>query len=518
MKKKHLVVTFLFLLIIQIPTLFAQEFLACDGRIVQIAEDSSGSLLAVCDGSSVVVYNLSDYSQVCELYDEKVSKMSFYMEGDSKYFAVMTKDGQYIVRKFYYSDEQWHCEDGEPYFYADCADKTGKKSLTAVSFSNNSDYVAAAFSDNTIQVHFRLRVTAGSISHSITSHKAQVYGLEFSKNGEYLATVSVDGAAYIWNSYTSTLITKLNGVYARARVPVYFTDDSVYIISLDGRNTFRISDFSGNTLYSILTGRPITAIKPLKDPDLIAIRNDKNEVMVYSISSRKPVSVTTVTADSDFTSFEYSLDAEVMYGGFADGKLRLFEPQPYMDDTAMLVTDSSLAGNGGGKYKSQPFSSISFCAGTKYLTSPYLMSADFRTEYLYSERISPFMIGGGLVLSAGFPRKDFPANYKINGEYVDSPKFLSAGIYAPMGYSFSPWDKDIRIITTFKAGVRLTSLALITSSGSVLGDPSVSAFISGGAGMQIKWFVFDLNCEYDTIGGVTPSIYAGYILRWGENR
>lgn len=517
MKKISLVVSIVLLLIFQTPTFFAQPFQACDGRIVQIAEDSSGSLLAASDGSSVVVYNLSDFSQVCELYDEKVSKMSFYIEGDSKYFAVMTKGGQYIVRKFYYSDDQWHCEDGEPYFYADCADKTGKKSLTAVSFSNNSDYVAAAFDDNTVQVHFRLRVTAGSISHSITTHKAPVYGLEFSKSGEYLATVSIDGSAYIWNSYTSNLITKLKGVYARARVPVYFTEDSVYIISLDGRNTFRISDFSGNTLYSILTGRPITAIQPLKDPDLIAIRNDKNEVMVYSISSRKPVSVTSVAADSDFTCFDYSLDAEVMYAGFADGKVALLEPQPYMDDTAMLVTDSTLGGV-GGKYKSQPFSSISFCAGTRYLTSPFLMSADLRGEYLYSEKISPFLIGGGLTLSLGFPRSDFPAHYKINGEYVNSPKLVSATIYAPMGYSFSPWDKDIRIFTTFKTGIKLTSLALITSSGSILGTPSLSAFISGGAGMQIKWFVFDINCEYDTLGGVSPSIYAGYMLRLGESK
>ncbi len=516
MKKICLAVTFIFLSFFKFPAIFAQQFPVRDGRIVQISEDSSGSLLSVSDNSSIIVYDLSDYSQICELYDEKVSKMSFYEEGDSKYFAVMTKDGQYIVRKFYYSDGQWHCEDGEPYFYADCADKTGKKSLTAVSFSNNSDYVAAAFNDNTVQVHFRLRVTAGSISHSITTHKAPVFGLEFSRNGEYLATVSTDGTAYIWNSYTSSLITRITGVYARARVPVCFTEDSVYIVSLEGRNTFRISDFSGNTLYSILTGRPITAIKPLKDPDLIAVRNDKNEVMVYSISSRRPVSVTSVSSDSEFTSFEFSLRTDVMYAGFEDGKVTLLEPQPYMDDTSMLVTDSTMTGT--GNVYANRFQSFSISAGANYLNKPYLISANLRGEYLYSDAIAPFFIGGGMFCSVGFPGKDFPASYKIGEQQINPPELLSAGAYVPVGYVFTPWDNDVYILTNFKAGMKIAALAMITSNGSVLDTPYYAFFMSIGAGMQIKGFVFDINCEYDTVGKVSPSIYAGCIFKWGAKK
>ncbi len=490
---------------------------AGEEKITQISEDPTGSLVAFSDGSCVTVFNTTDYSPVCELYVDKVSRMSFYMEEGNEYFAVMTKDGDFTVRKLLFDGELWSCEDGEPYFSADCSDVSGRKSLTAVSFSSNSDYVAAAFDDNTVQVHFRLRLIAGSISHTITSHRSLVYGLEFSKNGEYLATVSIDGNAYIWNSYTTSLITKISGVYARARVPVYFSEDSVYIISLESRNCFRISDFSGNTLYSILTGRPITAIKPLKDPDLIAIRNDKNEVMVYSISSRRPVSVCNAASDSDFTSFEFTLESDRMYAGYANGLVSVLECQPYLDDNSMLVTDSTLTG-GNGKFIHQKFSSVSICGGTKILSEPFLMSADLRGEYLYSELISPFFVGGGFDFSVGYPRKDFPAHYKINGQSVEAPKALSTTLYAPAGYAFSPWNNDMRIITTLKTGIKMTSIALITTSGSILGKPSFSFFLSGGAGMQIKSFVFDINCEYDTVGKVSPSIYAGYVLRWGENR
>ena len=521
MKKKSFLFISVFLFYFSV--LNATEFAACEGRIQQICENSSGTLIAVSDSSSITIYDTKDFTAVCKFYDEKVSKISFYTEGDNDFFAVITKDGQFIVRKLFYTDEHWQCEDGEPYFSADCADATGRKTLTAVSFSNNSDYIAAAFNDNSVQVHFRLRVTAGSISHTINTHKTQVYGLEFSKNGEYLATVSTDGEAYVWNSYTSSKITHLKGIYSRARVPVYFTEDSVYVVSLDSRNSFRISDFSGNTLYSILTGRPITALKPLKDPDLIAVRNDKDEVMIYSISSRRPLSVVTVPSSTDFTTFDFNFTADIMYAAYSDGVVTLLEPQPYLDDSSMLVTDSSLLGKGvsgagGSGFAASRFQGISVCAGANYLNKPYLIGADLRGEYLYSDKISPFFVGGGLNLSMGFPRKEYPAHYKINGEYVDSPKLLSTSIYIPAGFTFSPWNNDVRIFTVLRTGVKFSSLALMTSSGSILGEPYSSFFFSGGAGMHIKGFVFDLNCEYDTLGKVSPSIYAGYNFRLGENR
>ena len=494
------------------------EFEACSTSVLQLVQNASGTLFAAADENSLAVYDAKDFSLIKQFYDGKLARISFYTEEESEFLAAITTSGQFIVRKLMQTYDGWAFEEGEPYYSADCSDVSGRKSLTAVSFSSNSDYVAAAFDDNSVQVHFRLRITAGSISRTITAHKAPVYALEFSKNGEYLATVSTDGESYIWNSYTGAKIAHIKGSYARARIPVCFTEDSVYIVSLDGRNSFRISDFSGNTLYSILTGRPITAIKPLKDPDLIAIRNDKNEVMIYSISSRRPLSVYTVNNEKAFTAFEFEVASELMYAGFSDGHVCLIEAQPYLDDTAMLITDASLAGKGAGNFIHQRFSSLSVCAGTNYMTKPYLLSANLRGEYLYAKAISPFFVGGGLALSVGFPREDYPSNYKVSGQEVDAPKLLSATVYAPVGYAFSPWNNDIRILTSFKFGAKSSSLALFTSQGNAIGNPALSFFLGVGAGMQIRWFTFDVNCEYDTMGKVSPSIYAGYNFRFEEKK
>lgn len=493
-------------------------------KIIQITENAEGTLLAISDEGSVTVYDTSDYSPVCMLNDAKISKTAFYTEGSYEYFVSMTDSGLFQVWKLEKDIDTWVDELGEPYFFAECAAPERRKAITAVSFSQNADYIAAAFKDNTIQIHFRLRVTQSSISRQIKGHRAQIYGLEFNPTGEYLASVSTDGNAFIWNTFNNTKITQFSGVYARSRVPVYFTQDSNYIVFQDGRNTLRIADFSGNTLYSIMTGRPITALKPLKDPDLIAICNDKNEIMVYSISSRRQISIvktpelkSDITQKQlDFTAFDFDSKADKMYAGFSDGAVYVYELQTYLDDTEMLITDAAFAGKGEGNFLHQRFSSLSVCGGANYLQEPYLLGADFRLEYLYSGVISPFFAGLGSTLSVGFPREEFPVQYKIRGELVDSPKLLSATFYVPVGYAFSPWNNDVRILTSFKAGARLTSLALITRQGSLIGEPDYSYFLSLGVGMQIKWFMFDLNCEYDGIGKVNPSAYAGYVFRWGE--
>ena len=528
MKKKSyfLFVTFLFLC--NVSVLWAQEEAApvaeessaslvpqTGYRITQISENAEGSLLAISDEGSVTVYDTSDYSPVCVLNDGRISKTAFYTEGDCEYFISMSSTGKFQVRKFEQDAGHWVDTLGEPYFYAECTDLERRRLITAVSFSPNADYIAAAFKDNTIQLHFRLRVTQSSISRQLKGHRSEVYGLEFSPSGEYLASVSNDGNAIIWNSYNGAKITSFNGVYARSKVPVVFSADSIYIIYQDGRNSFRIADFSGNTLYSIMTGRSITAIRPLKDPDLVAICNDKNEIMVYSISMHRPVSAVKVP-EAGLSTFEFDSKADKMYAGFSNGAVNVYEPQPYLDDTEMLITDASLAGKGKGNFVHQRFQSLSLCAGANYLNKPYLASADVRAEYLYSEVISPFFVGGGLALSIGYPRKEFPVHYKIRGQAVEAPKLLSAVVYAPAGYAFSPWNNDFRVLTTFKAGAKMTSIALITNEGSIVGDPSFSFFTSLGAGMQIKWFMFDLNVEYDGVGKVSPSAYLGCVFRWGE--
>ncbi len=515
----------IFLLLLNIIILYSFSSLSAeentlfeaDGKIILISQNSSASLIAVTFEDRVAVYNTTDYKQEFVINQANVVKTAFYTENGNEYIALMTKNGSFKSRRVFLGETGWTCDFDRPYFAAECADSSKSSSVTAVAFSRNTDYVAAAFNDGSVQVHFRLRVTQKLISRLMKSHSTAVYGLDFNSTGEYLASVSMDGIANIWNCYSNTKVAQLQNIYARAKVPVCFTEDSVYIISLDSKNSFRISDFSGNTLFSILTGRPITAIKPLKNPDLIAVRNDKNEVMVYSISSRRPISVSSVNESLNLTAFEFDFAAELMYAGFADGKLCILDPQPYLDEKSLLVTDSSLAEKGSGNMSANRFQSFSLDVGANYLAKPYLLSGNVRLEYRYCDKTAPWFIGLGLLAQAGLPRKDFPYSYTLNGSELNAPYLCSAAIYLPTGFIFSPWNNSISFIASVRAGAKINSLSII-SDGYMVGTPSYSFFVSGGAGMILKFFELEINCEYDTIGKLSPSVYAGVCLKWGNKK
>ena len=80
------------------------EILSTESALLLFSENNNGSLFAISNGESVKVYDSSDYSPVCEFYDYQVSKMSFYTEGGNEYFADLTKDGQFTVRKINHSE------------------------------------------------------------------------------------------------------------------------------------------------------------------------------------------------------------------------------------------------------------------------------------------------------------------------------------------------------------------------------------------------------------------------------
>jgi WD40 repeat protein len=580
-------VAFLFFSIIYI--LLANVYLyaqipASSTQIINISGNAADSLLAVSDKKCVTVYDTSDYSQVCVFDVPKAEKTAFFTENGVEYISILTGDGNLSVRKLKKRESFWYYDSNEPYFSMNLSQSEWFKKAECLAVSNNSDYMAVAENDNIIKLYYRLRLTQNAITKSINNHKSKVYGLEFDFNSEYLASVSEDGEAFIWRTSNGTQIGRLNDVYTLAKVPVCFTGDSAFIVSQESENSFRISELSGKTLYSIMTGQTITMIKPLKNPDLIAIGNDKKEIVVFSISAKKAVSVFEVKRNTLLSAFEFNVTGDSLYAGFRDGSVKLVDSRTGIRDSGVKVIDISddlkgkdsknkkntvsvdeseqnkeqtkeqkteskieqisepkteqktkqntdaksepksqsqsetnnLSGNnqnlstGGTK----GFSCFSVCGGANYMTSPFFVSGNLRMEYLYSQKISPFFIGMGLIASCGFPRKDFPAQYIIKEQNVNPPDLLSAVLYIPFGYAFFPWNKPVLINTVFRAGAKVSSVALITKEGTIIGDPFLSLFLSAGVGMQIKWFAFDINCEYDSVGKINPSVYIGCVFRW----
>ena len=483
------------------------------GAVLQISQSSDGSIYAVSDNDSVTLYDASDFSVIAVINEKKAVKTSFNTADDGLYIIIMTENGMFSMRKLEKIGGRWTYYPNSSYYQADCSAKTP---MTARAFSANSDYVAAAYNDKSIQLHFRLRVTQSSITKSVKEHSTAVYGLEFSRSGEYLASVSKDGTAYIWNTGNMSRQATLKNVYTKSAIPVYFSEDSDYIICMDGRTSFRVCDLTGKILYSVMTGHSIVALKPLKDPDLIAVLDDKNEFMIYSISDRIPLLSASAAAMPPITAFEFNEKATYALVGCENGAVYAVETQEYTD-----LADIIRVENGGSAVAAaQRFSSISLCAGANYLNDPYFLSGNVRLEYKYCKKTAPWYIGLGVLAQAGLPRSDFPYSYEMNGESAKPPYYCSAGLYIPTGFIFSPWGNSIFFKTDIRVGAKANTLSFISNShsGYMVGEPAYSFFAGGGLGMILSIFEFDVNCEYDTIGKVTPSAYAGICIKWGQKK
>lgn len=532
-----------FSLYAQIPT--------SSSPIIKISGNSAGTLLAVSDEKCVTVYDTADFSQVCVFDEPLASKTAFFTENGEEHLSIMTNDGQLSVRKIRRKVTSWYYEPREPYFSAVLGNSARFSNVVCSALSDNSDYVAVAFGDNSIKLYFRLRFTQNAIAKTISSHTSPIYGLEFNPTGEYLASVSEDGNAYIWDTNSGAKIGDMKAIYTRARVPVYFTSDSSAIISQDGKSTFRISDLTGNTLYSIATTQVITSLCPLKDPDLIAIGNDRKEVVVYSISARKVLSVYEVKRNSLLSAYEFDRKADSIYAGYRDGMVLIIDPRIGIKDSAVKVTESTEVAESGKKGKkkakqveddaavpetkkntvadkkknnqqgdvfvnyNKASAALYFGAGYTVISTDYFIGefdADIGFEKSFKKL--PLFVALDIKVGGAVPKKDFPYDYyTTEGEQKKAPWFYCANPTLTFGYE-AYGSKGIRLFIGLCGGASFRMIWNNSIKENVNSPLHYDGFGGITAGIDIKGFTVKLSCVYDSMVGLQNSCSVGATIKF----
>lgn len=556
MKKVAFLIVLFFVLLSNF-TVFAQ-IPPSKTPIIEISSNTAGTLLAVSDEKTVTIYDTSDFSQVCVFNEPKATKTAFFTENGEEYISIMTSDGQLSVRKISRKVTSWYYNSSEPYFSAEFTSSAGLKNVACSAISDNSDYVAVAFSDKSIKLYFRLRITRNAIAKTISSHDSPIYGLEFNPTGEYLASVSDDGKAYIWDTSSCSRVTSLDNVFTQSKVPVYFTSNSSYIISQNNRNSFLISDFSGNALFSITTSQSITSIKPLKNPDLIAIGNERKEIVVYSISARKAVSVYEVKRNSLLSAFEFNSKADSIFAGYRDGSVLIIDSRFGIKDSAVKVTESPVAvpgENAGSDKKSKkedngdnphddkgdtpvstkstnngdnpvsvstippnyikPTSSLYFgCGYTIIPTDFFLGEFDFDIGFQKSFNKLPLFAALDIKVGAAVPKKSFPYNYYTqDGETKKAPWFYSANPALIIGFE-SYNQKSLRLSLGLTGGATFRTIWNNSIKENVNSPLHYGYCVGITAGLDLKGFTVKISCLYDSMFGLQNSCSLGATIKF----
>ena len=533
-------------------TALSAQVITLQQPVTSLSVNTDDTILAVSDSTSISTYNTSDYTLTSEIQNADINRNLFYQEQNGELLIAMTHVGKFLLYRRS-SDGKKAYTQTEEYMLTDYAEG---ETITCNAFSKNTNYSAAAFTDFSIQIHFKLRFIQDMITRKVEGHQSEIYGLEFSNDEKYLASVSTDGTAYIWSCSNYMQAARIESVYTNAKVPVYFTADSSYVISLEDSISLRISDLQGKKIAHINTGRKIISILPLSDPDTIAVLNDKNEIAIYSIRQQKAVGVMRLpqTEISDITAFDFCHTENAAFVGCASGavyKLKYIDLLKSEDETPEIGQQSSKAqstGTGNSEVPSpsqnqdeqavqekpvqdtplaenQPEAAKTFKTALKtekshFLTismlTGFLQPEKTNFRYLFGADVTyrntyftaPVYIGVGLRAHMALPKRPFPTQYEdFNGKTVAPPFLWMGELYIPVG---------IEVVLDRRGYAVLFEEASLTTRLSALARPKTTAskpfFSYGGrltTGISVKFFTFSVALNYDSLWKLFPEITLG---------
>ena len=506
--------------------------------VTSLSVNADDTVLAVSDSASISTYDISGYTRTSNINEEYINRSLFYQGPYDELLITMTRAGKFLLYR-HPSDDKKAYEKTEEYRLNDYTDG---KTISCNAFSKDTNYSAAALTDFSIQIHFKLRFTKDMITRAIEGHQSEIYGLEFSNNEKYLASVSKDGAAYIWRCSDYEQAGRIDSVYTKSDIPIYFTADSLRIISMEHGASFRISDLEGKKVAGINTGRKIIALRPLSDPDKIAVLNDKNRIVIYSVQQQKSVGVIRLpeTETSDITAFDFCHTENAVFVGCASGAVYKLKPSAVIsraepqrtdpddsedmsspDDYAMdeeIDSDAPLAeddtGTGkpfkiGLKTGKEHFLTVSALMGflqPEKTNFRYLFGFDacYRNTYV----TAPVYIGAGLRAHVALPKRPFPVQYEdFSGKTIAPPLLWMGEIYFPAG---------IEVVLDRRGYAVLFEEIALTARLSALARPKVAAskafFSYGGrltTGISVKFFTFAVGLNYDSMWKLFPEITLG---------
>lgn len=176
-------------------------------------------------------------------------------------------------------------------------------------------------------------------------------------------------------------------------------------------------------------------------------------------------------------------------------------------------TSGKLHASGDNRRKEGFYADLQLDCST--VPEPFLFAVGADFSFISCDVLKPFFIGGRIRPFVAFPKDNFPYNYTLNGEHLDSPCLSGIGFSVPFGIFILPFsDKDIAVGAEVSAGASLLYLwnrkigADFYSSGIF---PSFN--FSGRILLEFKFLSVFAGASWDSILKFCASAGAGVCFR-----
>ncbi len=156
---------------------------------------------------------------------------------------------------------------------------------------------------------------------------------------------------------------------------------------------------------------------------------------------------------------------------------------------------------------------VSFRLKGSLAPGPYILGLAFSAGYTAYKLIQPFYFGGFIEPHIGFPQKNFPYKYQMDGSSISSPLIVGGKLYVPFGICVYPFQRNIEFFVDIAPGITMNMLW-----NRQFGKKSISSRLFAGfygvirTGASYKNFSVFLEGTYDAVTGFGVSLGFGYNL------
>lgn len=549
-------ITFLFALSLCLTvTLSAQSLkipmLMAEKNVNGLAWSLDSALFAYTDGKDIVIRDTHDFfvGHTIETRYENIIEVRFVdpvfddSEENRDYVLLVTDSNIIEIHQLYFSQD----EEGNSL----CDDQTifqlqGAQDIKACSFTCTPDirFIAMGYEDGSFSLFNYNTFSQEYLEESYKVGETPLTTIDISTKQNMLLTGTQDGTIYVWDNKMEAL-----GSFFREdefNKKIFFSNDEAYpVLMANSENSIAKYNLDSQITDGpyLQNDNPIKDYTVSTDRRIALVLDTENTLNVYNLEDSSFIGFIPTFSESPITVFQIDYSQERFLIAHEDNSIFILEiskvlflkhsklPETNiikMDEEDALKrlyedeTEEELAEEEPEddkklyealamiRYKNTD--TIGFRLKGTFAPGPYIVGVSLAAGYTAYRFIQPFYFGGFLEPHFGFPQKDFPYKYSLDGSTISSPIIVGGKIYFPFGICVYPFQKNIELFVEVSPGLSMNMLWNAKFDKAITSKMYAGFYGSLRTGATYKNFSAYIEGNYDAVMGFGFSIGVGYNL------
>ena len=549
-------ITFLFALSLCLTvTLSAQSLkipmLMAEKNVNGLAWSLDSALFAYTDGKDIVIRDTHDFfvGHTIETQYENIIEVRFVdpvfddSEENRDYVLLVTDSNIIEIHQLYFSQD----EEGNSL----CDDQTifqlqGAQDIKACSFTCTPDirFIAMGYEDGSFSLFNYNTFSQEYLEESYKVGETPLTTIDISTKQNMLLTGTQDGTIYVWDNKMEAL-----GSFFREdefNKKIFFSNDEAYpVLMANSDNSIAKYNLDSQVTDGpyLQNDNPIKDYTVSTDRRIALVLDTENTLNVYNLEDSSFIGFIPTFSESPITVFQIDYSQERFLIAHEDNSIFILEiskvlflkhsklPETniikmdeedalkrlYEDETEEELSEEEPEDDkklyealAMIRYKNSD--TISFRLKGTFAPGPYIVGVSLAAGYTAYRFIQPFYFGGFLEPHFGFPQKDFPYKYSLDGSTISSPIIVGGKIYFPFGICVYPFQKNIELFVEVSPGLSMNMLWNAKFDKAITSKMYAGFYGSLRTGATYKNFSAYIEGNYDAVMGFGFSIGVGYNL------